>query len=249
MYFLDDETSGCVSLDDEVFIVTSKDCDESQAKKSMEHTSNHSSLSPFIPICHKRSSSSSDVLHSPSPSISSLSENSRITSTPSLDSHELNNSDKLCASSSKKRKICKTPTYPNREGSRSGLKNIMQNFADQIIESQEKLLAKTIEEQRKLDKEMFNQYNNIFLQQTQMLLTGLQKLNSPFPTNYPTFQQFSGISTMPAMRLMFTETPLDSTQPYSMQSMLSRQNETQACPKLNQSEKTISKFTLSPNFV
>jgi len=44
----------------------------------------------------------------------------------------------------------------------------MQNFAEQIIESQEKLLAKIIEEQRKLDQEMFNQYNNIFLQQTQI---------------------------------------------------------------------------------
>lgn len=228
-------------------VITSNDCDESQAEKFIEHTRNHSSLSPFIPIRHKRSSSS-DMLYSPSPISNCLSEDSRTTSTPPLESHEPDNSEKLCASSSKKRKICKTLTYPRREGSRSGLKNIMENFTEQIIESQKKLLAKTIEEQRKLDKEMFNQYNHIFVQQTQMLLTGLQKLNSPFPTSYPTFQQFSGVSTVPAMRPMFTETQLN--QPYPMQSMISRQNETQACTKSDQSEKATSKFTiLSPNSI
>lgn len=130
----------------------------------------------------------------------------------------------------------------------------MQNFVDQITKSQEKLLAKTIEEQRKLDKEMFNQYNNIFLQQTQMLLTGLQNLSSPFPQNYPTFQQFSGVSTMPPMRPMFTE---NLNQSYPIQPIFSHQNnkntdhfytshETQTRPKSDQTETTISKFTSYP---
>lgn len=125
---------------------------------------------------------------------------------PSLHSPELDGSDKLCASS-KKRKICKTPTYSRREGPRSNLK-ITENLTKKKIKSQENLLTKTIEEQRKLDQEMLNQYNYIFLQQTQMLLTGLQNLNSPLPTNYPTVQQFPRISTIPPMNPIFTETLL-----------------------------------------
>jgi len=128
----------------------------------------------------------------------------------------------------------------------------MQNFAEQIIESQEKLLAKTIEEQRKLDQEMFNQYNNIFLQQTQMLLAGLQNLSSPFPDNYPILQPFSGVSTMPPM---FTETSFNQSCP--IQPTISHQNnkniiypntshETQTRPKTHQTEKSISKFTTIP---
>lgn len=260
MYSSDDETSGYCASNAEMSV--SKDCGESQTEKFLEHTNSRSSLSPFTSICRERSSSS-DALHSPflssSPISSCLSEDSRAISTPPFDSHGLDDSDKLCASSSKKRKICKTPTYPRRKGSRSGLKNIMQNFAEQIIGSQEELLEKTIEEQHKLDKEMFNQYNHIFLQQTQMLLTGLQNLSSPFPTNYPTFQQFSGVSTMPPMSPMFIETPSD--QPYPIQPILSRQNDkntahpytlhkTQARPKSDQTEKAISKFTTPPpNFI
>lgn len=45
MYFLDDETSGCASLDDEVSIVTSKDCNESQAK-------NPWNILVIILVCH-----------------------------------------------------------------------------------------------------------------------------------------------------------------------------------------------------
>jgi len=52
-------------------------------------------------------------------------------------------SEKSCTSS-KKRKTCETSTYPSREGPRSGLKNIMQNFTNQIIESQQKLLVKLL---------------------------------------------------------------------------------------------------------
>jgi len=114
-------------------------------------------------------------------------------------------------------------------------------------------LTKTIEEQRKLDQEMFNQYNNIFLQQTQMLLTGLQNLSSPFPNNYPILQPFSGVSTKP----MFTETSLNQSCP-----IISHQNnknliyphtshETQTRPKTHQTEKSISESTTipPPNFV
>lgn len=81
----------------------------------------------------------------------------------------------------------------------------MQNFAQQIIKSQKNLLTKIIEEhKRKLDKEMLNQYNHIFLQQMQMLLTELQNLSSP--THYSTSQQF--VSTILPINSMFTETPL-----------------------------------------
>nr|XP_012152119.1 PREDICTED: uncharacterized protein LOC100879135 isoform X1 [Megachile rotundata] len=131
----------------------------------------------------------------------------------------------------------------------------MQNFVNQITESQEKLLMKTIEEQRKLDKEMFSQYNNIFLQQTQMLLTGLQNLSSPSPQNYATFQQFSGVTTMPAVRPMFTE---NLNQSYPTQPTFSHQNnintdhsctshETQTRLRSHQAKTTISRIVLREN--
>lgn len=207
MYFSDDETSGyCASNAESVATLEdSEGCDESQKRQFMEHTSGRFSLSPSTSTSHQRSSS--DGLQSPlSPTFSYLSEDSNASSMPSLHSYELDDSDKLCASS-KKRKIFKTPTYSRREGPRSNLK-IMENFMKQIIESQKNLLTKTIEEQRKLDQEMLNQYNYIFLQQTQMLHTGLQNLNSLLPTNYPTVQQFPRISTIPPMNPMFTETLL-----------------------------------------
>ncbi|XP_077282254.1 uncharacterized protein LOC143908462 [Temnothorax americanus] len=232
---LNDETSGyCASNAGSV--VTSEDSegrDGSQKRQFMERTSGRSSLSPFTSTSHR--TSSSDVLKSPlSPTFSCLSEDSNASSMPSLDSCELDGSDKLCASS-KKRKICKTPTYPRREGPRSNLK-IMQNFTQQIIESQENLLTKTIEEQRKLDQEMLNQYNHIFLQQTQMLLTGLQNLNSPLPTNYPTVQQFPRIPTMPPMNPMFTETLLPQNNKNTAHPYTSPWHEMQTCPKPDQIE-------------
>jgi len=126
----------------------------------MKHTSNRFSLSSFT-SSQKRSSSDNSLVSS-SPMSNYLSEDSKATSTSPFSLYKLDsdNSEKSCTSF-KKRKTCERSTYPNREGPRSGLKNVMQNFTEQIIKSQEKLLAKTIEEQRKLDQEMFNHYNNM----------------------------------------------------------------------------------------
>lgn len=246
MYFSDDETSGYCASNAES-IVASEDSEgfngSQKKQKFMEHTSGRSSLSPSTSTSHQRSSS--DVLQSPlSPMFSCSLEDSNASSMPSLDSCELDSSDKLCASS-KKHNICKTPTYPRREGPRSNLK-IMQNFTKQIIESQENLLTKTIEEQRKLDQEMLNQYNYIFLQQTQMLLTGLQNLNSQLPTNYPTVQQFPTISTIPPMNLMFTETLLPQNNKNTAHPYTSPWHEMQTRPKPDQIEKALPKFTTIP---
>lgn len=132
--------------------------------------------------------------------------------------------------------------HTRREGPRSNLK-IMENFTKKIIESQENLLTKTIEEQRKLDQEILNQYNYIFLQQTQMLLTGLQNLNSPLPTNYPTVQQFPRISTIPPMNPIFTETLLPQNNNNTAHPYTSPWHEMQTRPKPDQTEKTLPKLT------
>lgn len=246
---LDYETSGYCASDTEISV---SKYDESQSEKFVKNSS-RSSLSPVTSICQKRSSSDTLYSSSMSPISNCLSEDSRDT-LPSFNLHEFDESDK--PSTSKKRKICETPTSRSREGPRSGLKNIMQNFAEKIMESQEKLITKTIEEQRKLDNDIFDRYNNILLQQTQMLITGMQNLSSPFPKNYQPFQQFPGISTtMPPMSPMFTETLLH--QPCSVQPTVSRQNdkstaypctlyETQTRLKSNQTKKASPKFTTKP---
>lgn len=106
MYFSENETSDYYVNDTDMSI--SKDCDESQTEKVKNHTSS-CNLLPFTSICHKRSSS--DALHNPSVSSSPISnclpEDSKTLSTPSLNSHELDSSDKPCTS--KKHKICETP--------------------------------------------------------------------------------------------------------------------------------------------
>jgi len=138
MYFSDNESSGCAN---ETEIL--KD-DELQTEGFMKHTRNRFSLSPFT-SSRQKSSSSDNSLVSSSPMSNYLSEDSKATSTSPFSLYKLDSDDseKSCTSS-KKRKTCETSTYPSREGPRSGLKNIMQNFTNQIIESQQKLLVKTI---------------------------------------------------------------------------------------------------------
>nr|XP_012152735.1 PREDICTED: uncharacterized protein LOC105664135 [Megachile rotundata] len=90
---------------------------------------------------------SSDTQHplpSSSPILNSLLDDSRSICTRPLRSQEVDNCNEL--RTSKKRKICGIPTSLSRENPRAGFKNIMQNCVNQIMESQEKLLMKSIEE-------------------------------------------------------------------------------------------------------
>lgn len=107
IYFSDDETSNYCVSNTEMSVL--KNYDESQIEKFVEDTS--SSLSSFTSIPRKRSSSDTqhNLFLSSSPISNTLSDDSRSTSTPPLKSHELDESNKLCTSS-KKRKICETPT-------------------------------------------------------------------------------------------------------------------------------------------
>jgi len=127
MYFSDNESSGCANKTEIL-----KDYDELQTEGFMKHTRNRFSLSPSS---RQKSSSSDNSLVSSSPMSNYLSEDSKATSTSPFNLYKLDSDDSEKSCTSKKRKTCETSTYPSHEGPRSGLKNIMQNFAKQIIKS------------------------------------------------------------------------------------------------------------------
>ncbi|XP_066585870.1 uncharacterized protein [Prorops nasuta] len=83
--------------------------------------------------------------------------------------------------SKRKKQVDKNRNLKKRENPKSGLRNVMSDFAEKIIQSQDKCIEKLILEQREMDKNIMTEFNNICSQQTNILLNGLQKLNNFSP--------------------------------------------------------------------